>query len=71
MFRVNVLTLYLALGHHVKEIHLHDHSLNQTINWARGVVKRQERSLTDSGMSFTLIRMFQSAPNSVSPIAHI
>ncbi len=29
MFRVNVLTFNLALDHHVKEIHLHDHSLNQ------------------------------------------
>ena len=29
MVRVNVLTLNLALDHHVKENHLHDHSLNQ------------------------------------------
>jgi hypothetical protein len=42
-----------------------------TINWARSVVKRQERSLTDTGISFTLIRTFQSALNSMSPISHI
>ncbi len=31
MVRVNVLTLHLALDHHVKEIHVHDHSLNQRL----------------------------------------
>lgn len=62
MVRVNVLTLNLALDRHVKENHLHDHSPNQ-----RSTVLR----LTDSGMSFTLIEAFQSALNSVSPIAHI
>jgi hypothetical protein len=42
-----------------------------TINFAQVVVKRQELSLTDSGMSFTLIGAFQSGLNSVPPIAHI
>ena len=42
-----------------------------SINCAQVVVKRQEFSLTDSGISSRLIRTFQSALNSVSPIAHI